>query len=225
MAVNKKSLKRLIVALDLEEKKKLNKIVKDLSGYIDKFKIGLIAYTKFGPQIITQLKSKGFKIFLDLKLFDIPNTVINTAKIFAQMEVWAFTVHLKMGENPLTLLKKELTSFCRKNKLKKPLILGVTELTSEKAPLKNVLKLTDLAFRVGLEGVIASPQEAPFIRRKYPKLKIITPGIRPPDYKQDDQRRVSSASFALNYADFIVVGRPIIKAKHPLAAVKKILGC
>ena len=225
MAVSKKNFKRLIVALDLEDKKKINKIVKELSGYIDKFKIGLIAYTKFGSQIVTQFKSKGFKVFLDLKLLDIPNTVINTAKIFAKMGVWAFTVHLKMGEDSLVLLKKELATFCRKNKLRKPFILGVTELTSEKASLKKVLKLASLASGAGLEGVIASPQEAPFIRRKYPRLKIITPGIRPPGYIQDDQKRVSSASFALNYADFIVVGRPIIKAKDPLAAVKKILSC
>ncbi len=223
MPASKSVFRRLIVALDLEDKRRLNKIVASLKGYVEKFKIGPIAYTKFGPSVVKGLKAKNLEIFLDFKLFDIPNTVIKTARLFAKLGVWAFTVHLKMGREPLLLLRKDLDNFTRKNKLKKPLILGVTELTSQTSSLKKVLKLVDLAYKVGLDGVIASAREAPFIRRKYPKLKIITPGVRPQLTKKDDQIRTSSASFALDYADFIVVGRPIIEAENYLEASKKIL--
>ena len=217
-----KAWNKLIVALDLTSEAKIKKAISDLSPKVKKFKVGLIAYTKFGSQIIKWAKRKGAQIFLDFKLYDIPNTMIETAKNFIDLDVWAFTVHIKAGEEALKALKKEITKEARRRKKKRPLIIGVTELTSKKASLAQVLKLAKVAKRSNLDGVVCSVWEAKAIKDKL-GLCTITPGIRKKK-TGDDQKRVATVKEALaRKADYFVVGRPIVKEKNKLLAAEKIL--
>lgn len=217
--------KKLIVALDLTDKKKIFKVVKELAPYGVKFKVGLIAFTKFGPSLVKRLVSENLDVFLDLKLFDIPNTMCNTAKIIAQLGCWAFTVHIRAGLKALKNIVDELDMITKKEKLKRPLIFGVTELTSQDAKLKDVIRLAEIAKKANLDGLVASAQEAYFIRENIGKsLKIITPGIRLPFSDTSDQKRIATAKEAFkNGADYIVVGRPIINSNNYLEAAKQIL--
>ena len=215
---------KLIVALDVEDKKRIEKIVKRLSGKVKKFKIGLVPFSKFGPEAVVAVKRRKRDVFLDLKLYDIPNTMNRAARIAAQLGVWAFTVHARSGEKALGGLKRDLAVFCRKKSLRRPLVIGVTELTSKTSSRRKVLNLAGLCAKVGLDGVVCSAREASFIRKKYKNLRIITPGIRPPKSKADDQKRITTASQAFkNGADYIVVGRPIIEQKDHLKAAQEVI--
>ncbi|MBN2120261.1 MAG: orotidine-5'-phosphate decarboxylase [Candidatus Omnitrophica bacterium] len=214
---------RLIVALDCEDKIKIKRILAALCPKVKKFKIGLISYVRFGPSLIKMVKNSGADVFLDLKFFDIPNTMEKAAFSAAELGAWALTVHIKAGIDSLCRLKKALADFCRKKKLKRPLILGVSELTSESCSKDKVLRLAGLASKAKLDGIICSPKEAPFIKKKYKNLKIITPGIRSNQDLKQDQKRTSSAKEALKAADYIVVGRPIIGKRDCLKAAKEIL--
>lgn len=217
--------KRLIVALDLDNKSEIEKVVKVLAPKEVKFKIGTIAFTKFGPELVRKFIAKKIDIFLDLKLYDIPNTMKETASIIVQMGCWAFTVHIKAGKEALEAVKEEVARVCKVNKLRKPLILGVTELTSANAGLEEVLSLAEKACAAGLDGVIASAKEASTIKEKFgAQLKVVTPGIRNPNDEAGDQKRITTAQTAFkNGADYIVVGRPIIAQKDYLKAVEEIL--
>jgi orotidine-5'-phosphate decarboxylase len=217
---------RLIVALDIEDRNKIDKAVKSLRLKVKKFKVGLIPFSKFGPDIIREIKKRKADVFLDLKLYDIPNTMKKAARIAAEFGVWAFTIHAKSGQSALSQLKSDLASFCRKKRLKRPLIIGVTELTSTSSSKKKILKLVKACVKAGLDGVVCSAKEAKFIRTRYKKLKIITPGIRPLGFRGDDQRRVTTAKQAFaEGADYIVVGRPIVEQKDYLEAARKVLSC
>jgi orotidine-5'-phosphate decarboxylase len=218
--------KRLIVALDLEDKDKILKVLEGLSSKVKKFKIGLIAFSKFGPLGVALIKRRGLEVFLDLKLYDIPNTMKKAGRIAAQIGVWAFTVHAKSGLKTLCEVKRDLVLYCSKKKLRRPLLIGVTELTSNPASKTKVLALAGICAKAGLDGVVCSAHEASLIRRKYRRLKIITPGIRPVRAKANDQKRVTTASQAFRSgADYIVVGRPIIDEKDYLKAAKEVLSC
>ena len=213
---------KLIVALDLTSEKEIKKAIKALSPKAKKFKVGLIAYTRFGPKIIRWAKEKGADVFLDFKLYDIPNTIIETARAFIELGVWAFTVHLKAGPEALKSLKEALTKEARAKKLRRPLIIGVTELTSQKASLSKVLKLAEVARKSKIDGVVCSVWEARKIKEKF-GLCTITPGIRAKK-EGDDQKRIATVKDALkNKVDYFVVGRPIIKEKDYLKAAKNIL--
>jgi orotidine-5'-phosphate decarboxylase len=216
---------RLIVALDLDSKQEIERVVKILAPKKVKFKIGTIAFTKFGPQLAHKFIAKKIDIFLDLKLYDIPNTMKKTANVIAQMGCWAFTVHIKAGKEALEAVKEEMALVSRVNKLRKPLILGVTELTSYRASLKEVLGLAEKACIAGLDGVIASAKEAAAIKDKFgTQLKVVTPGIRNPRDEAADQKRITTSQTAIkNGADYIVVGRPIIAKKDYLKAAEEIL--
>ncbi len=213
---------KLIVALDLTSEKEIKKIITSLSPNVKKFKVGLIAYTRFGPKIVKKAKAAGADVFLDFKLFDIPNTMIETAKAFVDLGVWAFTVHLAAGEESLKALKKEILKYAKSRKRRRPLIIGVTELTSKKASLSDVLKLAKIAAKSNIDGVVCSVWEADRVKKEF-KLTTITPGIRK-KADSDDQKRVATVKDALEgRVDYFVVGRPIVKAKNALIAAKAIL--
>jgi len=215
---------KLIVALDLEEKKDIEKVVRALKPKGVKFKIGSIAFTKFGPDLVNKLIKQGADVFLDLKLHDIPNTMRQTARVITQMGCWAFTVHTSAGQKALREVKQQVAATARAEKKRKPLILGVTELTSSSADPEEVLKLAAVAEAVGLDAVVASAQEAAGIKQRFPKLKVVTPGIRNPGDEVGDQKRITTARTAFeNGADYIVVGRPIISKKDYLAAAEAVL--
>lgn len=215
---------KLIVALDLDSENEIEKVVKELSPKKVKFKIGLIAFTKFGPGLVRKLAKKNIDIFIDLKLYDIPNTMKKTARVIVEMGCWAFTVHIKAGKDALAAVREEVEKVAQEKNIRKPLILGVTELTSSKASENDVLKLAALASEAKLDGVVASAQEAQTIKAKFKNLRIITPGIRSALDEKGDQRRITSAKTAFNSgADYIVVGRPIISKKDYLKAAQEVL--
>ena len=215
---------KLIVALDLEDKSKIEKVVEALYPYGVKFKIGSIAFTKFGPDFVKRFISRGIDIFLDLKLYDIPNTMAKTAAVITELGCWAFTVHLQAGGEALGAVKEAVVNTAKRLNKPEPLILGVSVLTSTLAAFDEVKNLVERADSFGLGGVIASADEAGAIKRAFTKLKVITPGIRNSSDSREDQKRVATAKEAIaNGADYIVVGRPIIERDDYLAAAKEIL--
>ena len=219
-----KAWNKLIVALDVVCEKEFKKIISQLSPKVKIFKVGPIAYFKLGPKTIDWVNKQGAKVFLDFKLYDIPHTMLETAKNFTDIGVWAFTVHTKAGIEALSFLKKELSLYAKKRKKKCPLIVGVTELTSNKVSIAQVMKLAEVAERCNIDGVVASVWEAKEIKNKF-NLKVITPGIRNKT-ANDDQRRVASVKDAIKQgADYFVVGRPIIKARNYMKAAEEILSC
>jgi orotidine-5'-phosphate decarboxylase len=216
---------KLIVALDLNSEKEIEKVVKILAPKKAKFKIGSIAFTKFGPELVRKFAKKNIDIFVDLKLYDIPNTMKETASVITEMGAWALTVHTKAGKEALSAVRDEVKRKAREKNIRKPLILGVTELTSAKASVEDVLKLASLAFEAKIDGVIASPQEARAIKAKFKNaLKVVTPGIRSPLDDKGDQERITTAQTAFNNgADYILVGRPIISKKDYLSAAEIVI--
>ena len=225
-----KNWKKLIVALDLDERNEIIKVVKALSPQVTKFKIGPIAFTKFGPSLVKTLVKQGKDIFLDLKLHDIPNTMKCSAAVITELGCWAFTVHCKAGRASLLAVSEEVRTVARKKRLRKPLILGVTELTSSNASQKSVLKLAIEGINSGIDGIVASAWEAAAIKSAAKtigkKILVVTPGIRGIKDSVGDQKRVATSKTAFkNGADYIVVGRPIISNKNYLQAAEDVLSC
>ena len=215
---------KLIVALDLENKIEIKKVVDVLEPKGVKFKIGSIAFTKFGPDFVREFISQGIDIFLDLKLYDIPNTMAKASSIITELGCWAFTVHLHSGREALDAVKRAVADTAKKLNKPEPLILGVSVLTSSKATKTEINNLVKQADCVGLGGVISSANDVKEIKKDFPKLKVVTPGIRNPSDESGGQRRVATASVAFaNGADYIVVGRPIIGKSDYLKAAREIL--
>ena len=219
---------RLIVALDLPTTKLAERLFLDLGNSISIYKIGLALIPVGGFKLVESLKQSGKKVFLDLKLFDIGNTIENTVKNLRFLNIDFLTVH---GDPQVV----RSASKARGNSNMK--ILAVTLLTSlDRQDLTDSLmingSLSDLvvkraqnAFLAGADGVIASPNEVKKIRalKEAAGKLIVTPGIRFTGAPMDDQKRTSDPLVAFeNGADFIVVGRPIYSSKNPLSEVKKI---
>lgn len=213
---------KLIVALDTDSPYQIKRAIEVLSPKVKKFKVGLIAYCRMGPKVLNAVNKRGGEVFLDFKLYDIPNTMVETAKNFADWNVWAFTVHIKSGKKNLGILKESLSSYCGRIKKRRPLIIGVTELTSVKSSRRKILDLATKAKEAGIDGVVCSVWEAKQIKETL-GLITITPGIREKK-GEDDQQRVATVKEAVREkADYFVVGRPIIKEKDYLKAASKIL--
>jgi len=215
---------KLIVALDLDKRSEIDKVVENLAPKGVKFKIGSIAFTKFGPDFVKELVDRRIDVFLDLKLYDIPNTMARASSIITGLGCWAFTVHLQSGIEALEAVKIAVKDTANKLGRTGPLILGVSVLTSSKATQGEINQLVKQADCVGIEGVISSAHDVKEIKKEFPNLKVITPGIRNPLDQKGDQKRVATASLAFaNGADYIVVGRPIIEKSDYLKAAEEIL--
>lgn len=226
---------KLIVALDVDSEKKALKIVSALKSEVKFFKVGLELFSSCGPSVIAAIKKEGCRIFLDLKLHDIPTTVAKTAVSLTRLGVDIINLH---GLGGLDMMKKTgeaVTEEAKKLKIDKPRVIAVTILTSmDENSLKKigvfdnmetqVLRLANLAKEAGLDGVVASPSEVKSIRKATGRdFLIVTPGVRPSWAATDDQKRVATPKEAIdNGADYIVVGRPITEAPDPLEAAKKI---
>ncbi|MEI7998325.1 MAG: orotidine-5'-phosphate decarboxylase [Candidatus Omnitrophota bacterium] len=233
------SKKQLIVALDVENFQQAKDLIDQLDKTVSIFKIGSQLFTAYGPFITRYLQAKGKKVFLDLKFHDIPNTVASAVKSVVSLSVppnneknfapiFMLTVHTSGGKDMLEAAVKAAKEQSKKLKVKKPLIVGVTVLTSQVKDDKLealVLERALAAKRAGLDGVVASVEEAPLIRRYSPKnFIIVTPGIRPVGTSIDDQKRVATPKIAIeNGSDYLVVGRPILQAENPAKAAKGIL--
>lgn len=231
---------QLIVALDVETFNQAQKLVDQLEGVVKIFKIGPQLFTAYGPLVTHYLQAKGKKVFLDLKFHDIPHTVASAVKSAVRLsvpvgrekkfaELFMLTVHTGGGREMLEAAVKAAKEQAKKLKVKPPLMVGVTVLTSQAAKEDKlhalVLDRALLAKRAGLDGVVASVEEAPLIRRYCPKnFIIVTPGIRPEGSPAGDQKRIATPKMAIHSgSNYLVVGRPIIQADNPLKAAKNIL--
>lgn len=213
--------RRIILALDVENLSKAKRFVNLLYPKIKIFKVGLQLFIACGPKIIEFIQKKGGQVFLDLKFFDIPNTVANATRQAVRLKVKMCTLHISGGEEMLKSAAKAAREESARLKIKAPLLLGVTVLTSQKTSSEEVLRLAKFGLSCGLDGIICSAQEARNLRSKIKKKFImVTPGIRADKTIRDDQKRTATISEALQAgSDFLVIGRPILEAKNPLQAL------
>ena len=222
---------KLILALDLPDRESALKILDELRGKLEWVKIGLQMYLKYGADFVREVSGMGFKIFLDLKLFDIPNTVASAVESVSVLPVSMLTIHASGGRE---MMRRAVESAAERNP--ELLILGVTVLTSfdadslaetgvELEPEWQVEKLAKLAVDSGLKGLVCSPLEIEGLRSILPEdTVLVTPGVRPSGSSADEQKRIMTpADAARAGSDFIVVGRPILKAENPAFAISKIL--
>jgi len=222
--------KKIIVALDLDNIKKTIKIVKKLKKEVYAFKIGHEFFYNFGIKGYKEIYNIYPRIFLDLKLHDIPNTVQKGLKAISKLNPIFTTIHISGGD--------EMQKISALKNNKKTNILGVTVLTSlnEKQTLRyykeknvNILvkKFANYAKKNNLSGLVCSPLEISIVRKEVgKKMILVVPGIRlekKSKSKKDDQKRTLTPKEAINLgADFLVIGRPIIESKNPLETIKKI---
>ena len=221
---------QLIAALDVDTIEEARKLVDDLGDSVEIYKVGNQMFTAYGPLITRYLQSKGKKVFLDLKFHDIPNTVASAVKnaVSALSPLFMLTVHTAGGQEMLEAAVQAAKSQAQALGAARPLIVGVTVLTStakDNGTQELVLQRARLAKESGLDGVVASVEEAALIRRECgPNFLIVTPGIRPLESSLNDQKRAATPQAAiLQGSNFLVVGRPIIQAPSPRAAAQKIL--
>jgi orotidine-5'-phosphate decarboxylase len=220
--------RRIIVALDLPSREAALALARQLSPHPGLFKVGLQLYTAAGPEIVHALRDLGGRVFLDLKLHDIPNTVARAIESANSLGVEMLTLHLSGGR---TMIAAAVAA-----NVEKMLLLGVTVLTSTDETMlreigvgssveEQVVRLAGLGFESGIFGFVASPQEITALRAALGQgVKIVTPGIRPVGSAPDDQRRTMTPREALHAgADFLVIGRPITAAKDPRGALEQIV--
>jgi orotidine-5'-phosphate decarboxylase len=228
---------RVIVALDVESADEARFVIDDLRGEVGAFKIGLQLFTAAGPGFVREVAETGTRVFLDLKFHDIPNTVAKASVEAARLGVWMFNVHTLGGSEMMRRAVAAVDEVCGRENIARPLIIGVTVLTSSDASNlaetgikdsvgKQVGLLARLAADSGLDGVVASPLEVGIVRNavETPDFVTVTPGIRPASATADDQKRVTTIREALaNGSDYVVIGRPIIAANDRMAALSQIL--
>jgi orotidine-5'-phosphate decarboxylase len=227
---------RIIFALDVDHFSEAQQWVNLLKGRVGMFKVGKQLFTHAGPKVVDMIRQKGQKVFLDLKFHDIPNTVAKAGEEATKLNVSVFDLHALGGFEMMKRAAEASRSAAKDLGIPKPLILAVTILTSmSEETLKEVgiqgpvadevARLASLSMKAGIDGVVASPQEIGIIRKTCGKdFLIVTPGIRSPSSKKDDQMRTLSPKEAiLAGADLMVIGRPIREAKDPVEAVQKII--
>jgi len=224
---------QLIVALDVDTLDEAKGLIDTLGDAVEIFKVGSQLFTACGPVIVRHLLKVGKKVFLDLKFHDIPNTVANAVTAAVGLNengrsIFMCTLHMAGGREMLERAVEAATETSKRSGVKRPFLLGITVLTSEAQTDSIgslVLEKAMLAKEAGLDGVVASSHEAALIREHLGgDLIIVTPGIRPAGVQAGDQKRVTTPAEAqAQGSDFLVVGRPIVKAKDPAQAVKQIL--
>lgn len=222
---------RLIVALDFSARKEALALVERLEGRARWFKVGLELYIAAGPAIVGTLAGRGYSVFLDLKLHDIPNTVAGGVRSAAGLGAGLLTIHAGGGPAMLQAAREAAESVPGAPKL-----LAVTVLTSmnqaqlaatgvERSPGSQVELLARMGLEAGIRGFVCSPQEVAVLRALTgPEGTLVIPGIRPAGAALCDQQRVATPAAALrDGASYLVVGRPITQAADPAAAVAAIL--
>jgi orotidine-5'-phosphate decarboxylase len=227
---------RLILALDVSDLVQVENLVRLLAAEIGMFKVGKQLFTHAGPQAVRLIQQLGGEIFLDLKFHDIPNTVAKAAAEATRLGVKMFNVHASGSLQMMRSTVREVRRVCRQEKLRRPIMLAVTVLTSlNQDDLKRVgldvnvadqvVRLALLSKEAGMDGVVASPHEVADIRAACGRrFVIVTPGIRPRDGQHNDQQRVMTPREAVAAGvDYIVVGRPILEAKDPVYAARAIV--
>jgi orotidine-5'-phosphate decarboxylase len=220
----------VIVALDTRSLDEALGIVEVLGDDADFYKVGLELYTWVGPRAVTKLAERGKRVFLDLKLHDIPNTVMRAAKGVSELGVDLLTVHASGGAEMIEAARGALRADTR--------LLAVTVLTSMasddlgaswgrtvESVSEEVLRLAEIARDAGADGVVAGASEAARVRSwAGDGFLLVVPGIRPEGADRQDQKRVATPAHAVTSgADYLVVGRPITRAQDPASALRAVL--
>lgn len=226
----------IIVALDLPDAESALEVARSLKGRVSWVKVGMTLFYAEGPSIVRELRALGFRVFVDLKLHDIPHQVEGACKTLVRQGADMFTVHASGGRAMLEAAVSATTKAAEKFRVPRPSILAVTVLTSlddvalaeigcERTAGEQVVALAALATEVGVDGVVCSPQEAAQMRELLGKdALVVTPGVRPAGAETGDQARVATPAEALEAgASHLVIGRPITGADDPAAAVARIV--
>lgn len=227
---------RLITALDYPTFDQAKALVEELGDAVTFYKVGMELFYGAGPDMIRYLKDKNKKVFLDLKLQDIPNTVAHSLAVLTRLGADIMNVHAVGGPRMMAEGVKAVREAAKELGRPAPRLIAVTVLTSmdetQWKPLnyakpigEEVLDLAALTKESGLDGVVASPREAAGIRQRCGKdFLIVTPGVRPAWAAANDQSRIATPAAAIrNGSTHLVVGRPITKAENKQEAVRKIL--
>ena len=221
----------IILALDLENREQINQVLHATGNRLQWVKVGLQSYLRDGKPLIQELSESGKKVFLDLKLHDIPNTMEKALESLTELPIGMITLHACAGPEALARCAK----FAREL-LPEVTLLGVTVLTStnqqglESIGVKDsidnqVQRLASLAVESGLGGIVCSPLELPKLRQSLPaSTALVTPGIRPAHADAGDQKRIMTPAQAKEAgANYLVIGRPILAASNPENALDQIL--
>ncbi len=223
---------QLCVALDLPSKSENLKLAKELSRFDIWLKVGFRSFIRDQHPFLRELKeiNPSFKIFLDLKLYDIPNTMADAAEEIAAMDIDMFNIHASAGKKAMYTVMQRLSSY-----ESRPLVLAVTALTSFDYHSFKEIYGEDIetrakqfalqAYQAGLDGVVCSVYESQMIKHETDRSFLtLTPGIRPFGESGDDQKRVADIATAKSESvDIIVVGRPIYRSEEPAKTVEKII--
>lgn len=218
---------KILVALDYDNQQQALELVDTLEPELCGLKVGKEMFTLFGPEFVRELVRKDFKVFLDLKFHDIPNTVAKACKAAAELGVWMVNVHASGGSKMMHAARQAIEKCDNR-----PLLIAVTLLTSmdevayseigfKRDLLEQVEHLASLSKSAGLDGVVCSAWEAKRLKEQLGKdFKLVTPGIRPPGSDMGDQSRIMTPEQAIVAgSDYLVIGRPITRASDPLKAL------
>jgi orotidine-5'-phosphate decarboxylase len=221
----------IILALDLEDRAQINQVLKSTGDRLNWVKVGLQSYLRDGTSLVEELADSGKKVFLDLKLHDIPNTMAKALESLAGLPVGMITLHACAGPEALY----RCANFAREI-MPSITLLGVTVLTSTnqegleaigvKSPVEEqVVRLASLAVDQGIGGIVCSPLELPRLRQALaPSTTLVTPGIRPANADAGDQKRIMTPAQAKQAgANYLVIGRPILAAPDPKKVLDSIL--
>lgn len=226
--------KDVIIACDFSSKAACLDFLDRFTGSRKPFvKIGMELFYAEGPEIVRQIKARGHKIFLDLKLHDIPNTVRKAMTVLSALDVDMVNVH---ASGTVAMMKAALEGLTRPDG-SRPLLIAVTQLTSTSEEVmqkelligagmgRTIVQYARNAREAGLDGVVCSPLEAAMVKEACgPEFLTVTPGIRFADAAKDDQVRITTPARAREIgSDFIVVGRPVTAAEDPVAAYNRCL--
>lgn len=221
----------LILALDVPDEAQGLAVLERVGAEVRWVKIGLQLFTRHGPSVVEQVAARGYHVFLDLKLHDIPNTVASAVESLGRLPIEMLTLHAGGGSEMIRAAEQ-----ARRRVRPSLTLLGVTVLTSLDAaglnetgvlgqPVDQVLRLARLARGAGIGGLVCSPLELPAVRAALgSEVVLVTPGIRPSGAEANEQKRVMTpAEAARGGASFIVVGRPILAAPDPAAVARAVV--
>lgn len=227
---------RLFVALDVERLDEADALLDRLAGEVNGCKIGNQLFTAAGPLAVEHALKRGFRVFLDLKYHDIPNTVAGAVREATRLGVFVLNVHASGGAAMLKAAAQAAPKAAKDFAVTRPLVIGVTVLTSlDRRALEtevgvagsveaHVLRLAEQARAAGLDGCVASAREIRLLRNALGRaFVIVTPGIRPAERGDDQVRTATPAAAIAAGADYLVVGRPITAAPDPVAAARAIV--
>ena len=231
----------IIVAIDTPDITRASTLCHNLQGHVGAVKLGLEFFSAHGPDGVRKALPEGMPLFLDLKLYDIPNTVSKAIRSLKGLPVWLLTIHTSGGAAMMEAAA-EAADWLAEQGQKRPHVLGVTVLTSmddddltdvgvKQNVAKQVKQLALLAEKSGLDGVVCSPKEIELLRDTFAKIEketnkhmlLVTPGIRPVGSDMGDQKRAMTPKQALEAgADYLVIGRPITQADDPVQVAQNL---